>query len=636
MKGRYKAFSLGLMFILCLPVFAQENFDIQGIGESPSKQECGRFQYIFSRTPPEIQFSVERDKNNILYFVTNNKSWFLRLFRDPDDGLAIDVVNKARYACDVETLADSQIRGTLLRPVYAADLKRDLREYAKGRFKVRVGRLDGNIPETDLEYNILFLSNKYLCRYQTIYNLEAYTYSLLDMGMYLDSITYKSSTGEGTSGFSLKNKQLTFTVPFEKDKSNYSPEDIKPIYDSLHITDFNIKTIGIEAYSSVEGPLARNIQLQEERAASIVKALQSFQKPTIATTVNASENWVEFLRDVKNTDFAALAALPKKEVKERLTGQLSTALEPVLAKHRKAFVTLSLEKIDILADQTDASLIDRFNQAIAKENLSDAEEIQLALYQRLIEGTTPPETLERLEIPVQAKYTGLLNNQAAAKTLADQRYLLISRNDLKKLEILSPNNKEVKYNLAAINILLWKYRADEVDEGKLLSDIHALEQLKIDKSLIDRMLINYYVILAENFMRDRDFPNKDRAVDAIVGKLVETSLSDNDFLSIAQFLGYYSKLDVARNLLAKRVEDIAVSEDLLYYYLNLTIINQKLTSTEDYRTVLLNAYNRNKERYCHMFAAVAEGGITFQLLDDEYLRKSYCENCAGEVPAAQN
>jgi hypothetical protein len=78
------------------------------------------------------------------------------------------------------------------------------------------------------------------------------------------------------------------------------------------------------------------------------------------------------------------------------------------------------------------------------------------------------------------------------------------------------------------------------------------------------------------------------------------------------------------------VKSIDVDEDLLYYFINLTIIDDKLTSNDDYRTVLLNAINMNKDRFCKLFNAVEDGGVTFQLLENEYLLQIYCENCVDD------
>jgi hypothetical protein len=57
------------------------------------------------------------------------------------------------------------------------------------------------------------------------------------------------------------------------------------------------------------------------------------------------------------------------------------------------------------------------------------------------------------------------------------------------------------------------------------------------------------------------------------------------------------------------------------------MIDKRLTQTDAYRTVMLNAVNQNKERYCRLFNPSLEDGVTFQLLEDEYLKSTYCENC---------
>ncbi len=105
------------------------------------------------------------------------------------------------------------------------------------------------------------------------------------------------------------------------------------------------------------------------------------------------------------------------------------------------------------------------------------------------------------------------------------------------------------------------------------------------------------------------------------------SLSDLDYLSLAQYFASYTKYDWATKLLVKKVKSVDVDEDLLFYYLNLTIIDEKMTKRSDYRAILLNAYNINPARFCGIFEPFGEGGITFQLVENEYLRKTYCESC---------
>ncbi|WP_247653538.1 hypothetical protein [Flavobacterium sp. CS20] len=624
-------FFSNLFFILIIiqisTLSAQNNYGINFPSHNRD-QVCSSFVQIFKQKPREVKFSVIREGQK-LYFQINDKRWFNTLFSNREDGIAIDVVSKKRYDCDIDYIKDLQIKGELLPPVYSKDLRRGLESYDDKFYRTFVGNVPRNLMDESLEYNILFLNNNNLCRYQIIYNLESYPWELLDMGMYLDSLTYtrKAINSRGKEGYVLKNKTLKFIIPFEKNKAEYTQKDIKPIYDSLRLTDFNIKTINIKAYSSVEGSLEHNIELQQQRANSIVEALQSFQKPTIQTNVSTSENWVEFLNDIKGTKHSDLAKLSKNQIKTKLVGSLSNDLEPILKHHRKAVVELELEKKDKYKNMTHKELLSKFNSAISNSNLEEAKTIQNSIFEKLKDKTISPDFLTQMQVPKQAKYVKILNKNATFKSMLDVRQSLIVYNELKALEKLVPNTPEVKYNIVATKIKLWQFKAIDVNPTKFKSQIKALKNYGISEPLISRMLVNFHIIKAENDMQKRDYASKNASVNFINNNYKKFDLSDYDYLSLAQFFSFYANTDLAVELLETKSRSIDIDEDLLFYYLNLTIIDKNLTENANYRTVLLNAFNMNSERFCKLFNSIENGGVTFQLLSDEYLRTTYCESC---------
>jgi len=480
----------------------------------------------------------------------------------------------------------------------------------------------------ELEYNILFLGNKNLCNYYIIYNLKSYSFDLLDMGMYLDSISYGTKkVAEVAEGFKIKYKTLKFKIPFQKNKSEYVSEDIKPLYDSLNLTDFNIKTINIKAYSSIEGSLERNVELQKQRANSIAKALQSYQTPVIKTEISSSENWVEFLNDIEETQYSNLKTLSKAELKSKLVGSFSKEMEPILKNHRKAVVTLALEKKDKYKKMKPSELVNAFNVALKAGNLDEASILQNSLFNKLKYLENSPDLLQKMQIPQQLKYAKYLNNRSMFKYELNDRQLLIVNNELERLLKLDPKNARVKYNLAVLKFKIWRYNAQPVDENKFKNQILELKKYGISQTLIDRMLVNYHIIKSEQYMRKRDYANKDKSVAYINDNYKKVPLRDVDYFNLAQFLTYYANTDKAAALLTDKVRNIDVNEDLLFYYLNLTVIDKDLTQTDDYRAIMLNAVNLNKVKYCNLFDAPEKEGVTFQLLEDDYLRNTYCENC---------
>ncbi|NJB70535.1 hypothetical protein GGR42_000997 [Saonia flava] len=615
-------------FIFFQNVLAQNYYDII-IPGADRDQKCQQCLNIFNQKPKEVGFSIKKDQANNLYFEVNNKQWFNLLFKNPGDGIAIDVVSKERYDCEEIIIPESQIRGELLKPVYSAALKKTLKPYNGNIFRTRVGKLSEAYTNKDLEFNILFLSNKNLCRYYTIFDLEAYQWDLLDMGMYLDSLTYKTklSATLDNDKYTLKYKEMSFTIPFKKNKSEYSQEDIKPVYDSLRLTDFNIKKINIKAYSSIEGNLERNMELQQQRAKSIVNALQTFQKPTITTEVSSSENWVEFLNDISGTQYANYKSLTKNEIKAKVVGAVSEDLEKYLKNHRKAVITMELERKDKYGDMTADVILGLFNEALGSDNLETAHELQNSIFERLKRKEIEPTFLDRMDIPEQLKYTPFFNKNSAFRYLMDERNLLIAYNQLLRLEKIAPNDKKVKYNIVALKMRIWRYNVEPVQQESFKKEIQSLKNYGINQKLINRMMVNYHIINSELFMRKNDYTNKDKSVDYIFSNYKNVPLNDYDYLSLSQYLSYYSNIQKAEKVLQDKVKNINVNENLLFYYLNLTLINEELTQDPEYRTIMLNAINMNKKRFCRLFNAFDDGGVTFQLLENDYLRDTYCENC---------
>lgn len=608
---------------------AQNTYDIDF--PSAKSLKCRKFTKLFAQKPEEVKFSIKRAGKK-LYFEINDSRWFNELFENPYDGLAIDVVSKNRYDCAVNEIPNDQIRGTLLAPVYFYALKNGLRATSNGRLQLYVGDVPENLLYDELEYNVLFLSNKNMCRYYVIYNLENYGMDLLDMGMYLDEVSYntKKVRPVDDTEYITTEETLKFIIPFKKNKATYSQADIKPVYDSLKLVKYNIKNIDIKAYSSIEGISSRNIELQNLRANSVIKALQSFQSNEIKNTVSSSENWVEFFSDIKDTKYAYLGNLSKSEVRNAIAGQVSKDMEPILKNHRKAVLELTIEKKTKYATESEDKLVADFNAAIKKDDLVNANDLQNSIFEKLRGRSNASVTLDNMMVPYNKKYIDLLIKNTGFRYLSDFSEAMIVLDQLEQLEKLDPENPKIKYDLAAVRLKLLYYNAIRMDERDLQNEITNLKDYNIDKSLIDRMLVNLQIVIAEKLMNFRDFSNKDKAVDYVWKNYKDFNLSNYDYLSLAEFFSNFGTRDMAVDLLEDKAKSIDIDENLLFYYLNLTLFDKDLTSEESFRSIMLNAININKDRFCKLFKSEDEGGVTFQLLENPFLRKTYCESCTDQ------
>ena len=198
---------------------------------------------------------------------------------------------------------------------------------------------------------------------------------------------------------------------------------------------------------------------------------------------------------------------------------------------------------------------------------------------------------------------------------------------LQELEKQAPNSAAIKYNLTAVRIKLLYWDAANAQNTDLNTQILELKKYGIPDADISRMLVNFHIILSEYFLLQGDHSSKDNSVAYVNSNYKKFESSNNDYLNLAQYFNKYGNTNMAVDLLDSKAKTIDIDEDLLFYYLNLTLINKKLTKEKSYRTIMLNAINVNKERYCKLFSSVNKGGVTFQLLENAFLRKTYCENC---------
>jgi hypothetical protein len=619
------------LFLFSIELIGQQYFDIKNPGDDYYKK-CQDCINLIDNKPKEIQFGIQRDESDNLYFVVTRKEWFDLLIKKSGDGIAIDIVTKDSYDCSEERkVKKSTIRGDLQRPLYLKELKQNMLPSENGGVFIKMGTIPEKYRNKEIEFNIVFLKDKYLCFYNNFFDLKTYRWDLLDMGLYFDTLTYKTQLDTSLSDqekYILQHKVLKFEIPFERNKSEYSNEDIRPLYDTLKLTDFNIQKIIIRAYSSIEGNEERNIQLQQERAQSIADALQSFQKPTITTEITATENWVDFLNDITLSSYSGLATLSKTEIKEKLKDKkLEQDLEPYLKNHRKAVVILELQKKDKFEHIPVTELMGLFSQSISDHNLEQAIEIQNSIFEKVRNHEVPVKYIDKMEIPEKSEYSLLLNKNSIFKYLMNELDVYNTYKELTELQDLVPNDGHIRYNICALKFKVWLLGENAINPVDFKKEINELKKWGIPQNLIKRMLINYEIIMSEYYMMQGDFASKDKSLKYIFSNYQYVPLSDADYLSLAQYFSSYARYDWATKLLDKKVKSIDVDEDLIFYYLNLTLIDEKLTKRTDYRTIMLNALNLNKTRFCEIFNSIGNGGITFQLLNNEYLRKTYCENC---------
>jgi len=612
-------------------VFAQNTYNLKPLNDK-SYKKCEKCIQFFKNKAAETQLGLSVDLDNNIIFYTNDAEWFYNLIKKNKDGLAVDIVLKSDFNCTSNKKFDNSLSlGTLLQPIYLKKLKKNTKILGKGKLLINLGQFPKQFIGKEYELNLLVIQNSVVCYYQSFINIPDYKWSLLDMGLYTDTITYKASQQETLNNnktIRTYNKRIKFIIPFKKDQTKYSANDIKALYDTLNFSDFIIKKISIRVYSSIEGDKSYNLKLQKGRAESIVKALQTYQPELINYEIATSENWMEFYQSIKGTEFKNLSNLTKQEIKEKLKDKTyASKLEPILKNQRKAVVEIDFVKRYDIENLSVNELQEEFKKAIKSSNIKTATDIQKVIFSRIVNNETPSSFINKLEIPEKKEYGDLLNSNTVYKYFLDEADLLFTYNNIKKLKKLIPNSKEISYNYLALKFHIWLNSIEQVDHKQFKKEILSLKQKGIATALVNRMLVNYNIILTEMYMYNGEYAKKDKTLKSIYYKYKTTQPSSSDLLSMAQYFVAYAKYDWAIKLLKPYITKVDVDEDLLFYYINLTIYNPKFIKKAAYKQILLNAIDINKDRFCKIFNAIKDGGVSFQLLKYKILKSNYCQSC---------
>jgi hypothetical protein len=624
-----KFISTILFVLVTSPAFCQftsrDTYNIKPSPKNEFQKRCGETGAKLQSLPPEVQFAATHIGDSI-FLVFDDPKYFPQFFQSKKDGFAIDIVNQDQFQCDkIQRLAGGYIhKGFLLEPVYRDEIRKRVHVTPDGVVSVFGGLVPKGFDNQRIETNLMLIQDQYQCTYTAIVNVGGHAWEMLPMGLYYDTLN-RATIEERYKDLS---KTLRFEIPFGKNTSVYRKEDIKPLYDSLKLTDYAITDIHIRAYTSVEGSLKRNIELQDARAKSIVDAMQSFQPESIQSQITSNENWVEFLESIKNTPYKYMISMTKDEIKDALKDQkLADKLEPILAKERKAIIELVLEKRVTYSNATPAELKTYFSQSISKKNIDEAMYLQEIIFHKIERQELPTSFINELEIPKAIEYGSLLMNEAAFAYEHENHNAFEALKTFAELNDLLGNNPKIDYNICALRLKAWVQSKTLPGDDPLEAKIRSLPKKGIPDVLVTRMLINYNIVRSEVFYAEGKYADREKSLKFVTDSYKKVKLNDADRVSLAHFLSWNSRFDNAAQVLESRTKALDASEDLLFYYTTLTISKPKYLKSTGYRSFLLNVVNSNKDRFCHLFDPVSQGGLSFQLLGNDFLKKTWCENC---------
>jgi outer membrane protein OmpA-like peptidoglycan-associated protein len=572
-------------------------------------------------------------ENGKIYLEYANLKDLKRLLKKTKDGLAVDVVQRAQYEKADYNIVDNNLQNKgIMGKVITKDAifsKNLIKPDPKAKKKVKINKLKVEMAKFNpkitgpYELNLIVIQDGHVCKTVTRSYLEQGDQeSSTPIGLLpADESTGLKPAFEPRSESSI----LNFTIPFEKNKSEFKAEDIKPFINALNEPDFMIDGLYIYAYSSIEGDAAANAKLQRKRAESVTKVLQSFQQNKITPTIETKDSWNLFELEMEDGKYADLVKLGKDKAIKKINsdGSLLSELEPVLSKQRFAQIVMDVT-YDITGDKEQKFSVVSFNRAVKAGKFSQAYKIMEYIQAKKMEKKYPEDVMDSLKIPNDAKFVNLMNNKVYYNFLAKSS--LVDEDDyaeIKRLEKLDPTNDIVRYNRLYSSIILDTTLGTKDQQAKMQQEIDALYKTKIAKKFVDGLNIEWQFKIMESLdTLDGAEAQIEACINKIKGFYNFKDASWQNALKLAYAFTRGKDYKFSSNILEPFLKVENVNEGLLFSYISIASHLPEKFYSRTFSDALHKAKERNPERYCKLFG---DPYMSFQVLDNPNAKKDYKE-----------
>lgn len=536
------------------------------------------------------------------------------------DGFAADIVLKEQYDCNLPEVgfnAKSGVRGIPLDPVMKKNFRTDQNSFFWRFVYVELGSIPTWIDQ-DYEVNLTIINNKRTCQNILYEHMPTWFEVDLNVGLYLDSIaSYYRVIHQDTS---------THKIYYPKGISFIPDSLLEPINVMMkdHLTE--IKSIDIEGYASIEGSTEDNQTLYMERAQVIAERLAGFGIDSANINFTTLENFKDFRRDIEGTTYSYLLKMTDAEIKAAVNNGLSEELEPTLANHRYAELTIYTERIELIQYDRE-KLYSELPHAISKNSMAECKKLQSIEYQLALQGEISVNDILALEFPYHKKYQDLLHD----------RYLMIYRLDtlnehakdiftdsLTSILTLNPKNQKINTTLALLEYRDLIYTSSPAQLRKYVKN-DLSKKIFVDPVIMARMRLN---IAARHdwlwFIQKKGrIPNKKYMYNKVQTYIKKADLNPNEYCELARYYTFFNEYQFAYKLMYRNVYKTTLRDDRVFF---LKLIEYTDLNISD--KVRIRHFKRMSKHIGQEFCTYFNSpDLNFQILDDPEIREIYCETC---------
>ena len=614
-----------------LPIKINTKSKLLGANDKDCKQ-CEKFTQ-FKKLYNGIEIKAGK-----VYLTYDNLKELKQLLKRDNDGLAVEFVVRKQYRCEGENIYNAAIptRGAVVKPTFSAKIIGPKKNLAEGGEKAKsyygiIGKVKKSLlkklPE-DYEYNVLVIQNGTICKsVKRSYVDDGGQKSMTILSIFPDSAILNPGGWIPTNEKGV----INFKIPFEVNKSDYVAADIKPLMDALNEPKYKINNIVIDAHSSLEGDTSNNTRLQQKRAESILRAIQSMGKADSNLVKNqnitTSNGWDIWQLQVKNNkDLAYFKNMTYDEIISNLKdSEVFKKLDTILKAQRFAGV-----KMDVTYDATGANeqpfVLSQLKKAIDAKDGAEALKIQQFAISRILSKKYDAAPFVSMVIPQNPNFTSLIVNQMFLDNAINQggELSIAVRARFEDLYKKAPEN-----GFAAFNKYLYDVKFGELKDEKQIKEtqkgIDALYATKIPQKYADALNLEYQFKIMGYF---DSVDNKNPMIAESMERIKKVFNVEGSSWQNALKLGYLfianNDLKYATKILAPFIQTEGVNPELYFTYLTAAAPEEKNVFSKDFRIAMDKAKEADKERFCKLFGAPK---LSFQYLENPLIKESYCATC---------
>ncbi|KXX72040.1 hypothetical protein [Flammeovirga sp. SJP92] len=592
------------------------------------------YDAFISSKDRRIRTSVSLDKKTgeIKLFVFPENA-FDQFFPYGDDGVSIDIVQRRQYDCSKpkRTQVDRRpnYKGNFFKTIYRNELLKN-KKVRSNMAIISLGYLPSKYRIRDVEVNYFVIRGGVEHDYNWNYNIKQEKLSAFDLPL----IYFKPPKSNSILHQAIQNSEIEYSFSFKKNETQFDSLEYNRLYTYFQLNDYKITSFYIKAFSSIEGDTERNANLSYLRAENIINELSHLMAKDVKSFIETGENWDQFYKDIIGTSNEHFLQKPKSDIKSIINKE-PEKYESILSKQRVATIKVRLEKLVSYESLNEKESYELFGELVSKDQQEEAYLLQSYIIDKVKNGVYSLDSLNNnIQLPKKKKYVMLYQNFLVLHDdISTYRYMYHLIDSYRKLLEIAPQNPTLIYNLSALLAKNIQYNRNRDHEKEVEQNIAYLQSRGFKKVLLDKLILNRLIILAKTSFKEGKFEISDNYNNRIYNFFTQLDLSEEDKIRMAQHLMYFALGDKAIELLSTEVLKKDCSEDLMFYFINLTIIDNQQTRRPYYSELMQKAVKMNRTRFCHLFNSKNDTyeGVTFQLLDQPVLKKTYCEECASQV-----